>query len=115
MPLSNGKMSLIERAKQKILELNIEELRKNGIFRPPELYKIRVTHPPLEFLGLKAKQEEIFSEELSGAVYIHYPFCPQRCGYCHFEIYENNNPLMKELPDLLIKNIRLLKLSLIHI
>ena len=104
-------MNLIERAKKIKLELNINELRENGIFRPPEKYKIRVTHPPLEFLGFKAEQEEIFSDEISGDVYIHYPFCPKPCGYCHFQIYPNQHHLIKELPDLLMKNIKLFKLK----
>ncbi|MBW2984785.1 coproporphyrinogen III oxidase family protein [Candidatus Woesearchaeota archaeon] len=83
------------------------EVREKGISRPPEQYRIRVTYPPLATIESTVDEEKVRSSLLSGAVYIHYPFCSNRCGSCHFELYEDP----EGYAELLIKNILMLNVE----
>jgi len=101
-------MSIIEDAKEIRESLNIEELRENGISRPPEKFRMRVTYPPFSLIETTASKEEIYGySKLRGAVYIHYPFCPNECNTCQYDIYK----YMGGYLELLKENIRMLNVE----
>ncbi|MFE0132931.1 coproporphyrinogen-III oxidase family protein [Streptomyces sp. NPDC059037] len=71
-------------AEAALRELDLADLATAGILQPVENYYLIGTYPPL-----KAMEEMRGEDFLSGvgrncSVYLHIPFCEQRCTFCHF-------------------------------
>ena len=71
-------------AERAVAALPLDELTRIGVFLPVEDYYLVGTYPPL-----KAMQPMPAAEALAGLtprcnLYLHIPFCEQRCTFCHF-------------------------------
>jgi oxygen-independent coproporphyrinogen-3 oxidase len=69
---------------------HIDELRRSGLFPLDGEYFPAIFYPPIPMCP-SGKEEELFAGVLSGATrplsfYVHIPFCPFRCIYCHWMV-----------------------------
>lgn len=62
----------------------LSELEKHGILLDPANYYLVGTYPPLK--AMEPAEDTRFLQRATSAcsVYIHIPFCAQRCTFCHF-------------------------------
>lgn len=81
---------LIKIAQEKVNFFNPEQLRKVGFIPKEGLYFPAIYYPPITMYP-KSNEEELFrgfnyNIKYPLSVYIHIPFCPSKCLYCHWVI-----------------------------
>jgi len=107
---------LIALADKRIASLNMEELNKNGFLPKQGEYFPAIFYPPIPMYP-KAREEELLKGRLTLgtplAIYIHIPFCPAHCRYCHWVVsIGNTQQEMDEYLTYLEKEIALYKQKL---
>lgn len=85
---------LINLAREKIKSFNPEELRNAGLLPTDGSYFPAIYYPPIPMYP-ESNQDEIFNtyryEGEKAIAYIHIPFCPSKCVYCHWVTFKNNS------------------------
>lgn len=71
-------------AKQAVACLPLPLLERLGILQPIENYYLIGTYPPLKAMGSVDPMEFIPQATANCSIYLHIPFCEQRCTFCHF-------------------------------
>lgn len=97
---------LTEIAEEKVESFNVEELKSAGFIPRNGLYFPAIYYPPITMYP-KSNEDEVFANfkynsEDPLSVYIHIPFCPKRCLYCHWVVYVGNS---QEDMDYYLKNL----------
>jgi len=82
------KEQLVRIAREKVESFNSKELKNLGLIPLDDLYFPAIYYPPITMYP-KSDENEIFANYKHNnthllAVYIHIPFCPKRCLYCHW-------------------------------
>lgn len=73
-----------EEAQSALASLPLDALKGLGILQPIENYYLIGTYPPLKAMGAVDPMEFLPRATSSCNVYLHIPFCEQRCTFCHF-------------------------------
>ncbi len=79
----------IEKAKRELAELNVDEVKDSGILpdRGKDFFPV-VSYPPVIMYGPMDESRMFDNFQSRPAVpmigYLHIPFCPSRCTYCHW-------------------------------
>lgn len=73
-----------EEAAEAVRQLPLAELTAAGVIQSVEDYYLLGTYPPLKAMG--GVEPELFLPGITDScgVYVHIPFCEQRCTFCHF-------------------------------
>ena len=105
----------IEKAKQGLTDLDVEGVKDSGILpeRGKSFFPV-VSYPPVIMYG-DMKEDQLFNNfrnrranELIG--YLHIPFCPSRCTYCHWITKtKSKDDVVETYLDYLIKEMALYK------
>jgi oxygen-independent coproporphyrinogen III oxidase len=79
---------LIKIAREKVKSFNLEGLKDAGLIPLNGLFFPAIYYPPLTMYP-PSSEDEIFANYRHNsknplAMYIHIPFCPSRCVYCHW-------------------------------
>lgn len=82
---------VIEETKKDFRKIDFTIINKNLGERVFDRYCSAATYPPLKSMNADLSDKDIFSEwnfvkNAPLNVYIHFPFCAQRCTFCHFNI-----------------------------
>ncbi|MHC5702407.1 coproporphyrinogen-III oxidase family protein [Streptomyces tirandamycinicus] len=75
---------VVEEARASFRALPISTLEKLGILQSIENYYLIGTYPPLKAMGSVEPMEFLPKATEMCSVYLHIPFCEQRCSFCHF-------------------------------
>src|ERR671914_3094285 len=75
---------VLSEAERAVDEMEIEELAALGILQPLESYYLIGTYPPLKAMDEIPPHEALAGLTRAVNVYLHLPFCHQRCTFCHF-------------------------------
>ncbi len=84
---------LIALADKKIASYGIEELKETGFMPREGLYFPAIYYPPIPMYPAAKEEELLKGCPAPGsplAIYIHIPFCPSHCRYCHWVISIGN-------------------------
>lgn len=86
---------LIKIAQEKVESFNSRQLKDIGFTPIDGLYFPAIYYPPIPMYP-KSSEEEMFNNfkynsETPLSVYIHIPFCPSRCLYCHWVVSVGNS------------------------
>ncbi len=83
-------MERIDDARRRLQLLNAEELHRAGLIPTGGLYYPTIYYPPIPMYGPGDEASILdglsYDESRPAAVYIHIPFCPSRCLYCHWMV-----------------------------
>ncbi len=71
-------------AQRSLAAMPIDRLADIGILQPIENYYLVGTYPPLKAMGEITPAETFTSLTRNANIYLHLPFCEQRCTFCHF-------------------------------
>ena len=87
--------ALIGIAQEKVEALNLQELKNVGLMPLSGLFFPSIYYPPLTMYP-KSNEDEIFANYKHDrdnplSVYIHIPFCPSHCLYCHWVVSIGNS------------------------
>lgn len=86
---------LIRIAQENIKSFNPKELEALGFMPRNGLYFPAIYYPPIPAYPKSNADEMLndfmFNNEEPLSVYIHIPFCPSRCAYCHWLVSINNS------------------------
>jgi len=90
--------SVLKCAVEKVKKLNAEELLREGLLARNGYYLPMLFYPPPCWSFQEMGEEKFFQNfstctQESFGIYVHIPFCMQRCSYCSFPIVEEiSNP-----------------------
>ncbi|MGK5627721.1 coproporphyrinogen-III oxidase family protein [Streptomyces sp. URMC 123] len=73
-----------DEAQSALAGLPLDALTELGILQPIENYYLIGTYPPLKAMGAVDPMDFLPQATSSCNVYLHIPFCEQRCTFCHF-------------------------------
>ena len=97
---------LIKAAEEKIGSFNVTELKNAGFIPLDGLYFPAIYYPPIPMYPKSNENEMLnnfkYNSEAPLSVYIHIPFCPSRCLYCHWVVSVGNS--VEEM-DYYLKNL----------
>ena len=93
----------IDLARAEVSNLAVDELVREGVLLDDHRFMPVITYPPVT-LYPKAEPEDLLGRNTAPpagpcAVYVHIPFCPFKCHYCHW--VKKINPPWKEVDDYL--------------
>src|SRR5215204_6557744 len=71
-------------AERAVAALPLDELTRIGVFLPVEDYYLVGTYPPLKAMDPLPAAEALAGLTPTCNLYLHIPFCEQRCTFCHF-------------------------------
>ncbi|MET8079251.1 coproporphyrinogen-III oxidase family protein [Streptomyces sp. NPDC005303] len=71
-------------ARSAVDNLPLATLERLGILQPIENYYLIGTYPPLKAMGSVEPADFLPQATRVCSVYLHIPFCEQRCTFCHF-------------------------------
>jgi oxygen-independent coproporphyrinogen III oxidase len=104
--------ALIERAREKIAELRVDELKAAhvlpdaGSFMPVVIYPHIQYYPPADADALLSR--ETIRPDFPYALYVHIPFCAFSCHYCHWvKMINPGDAVVDDYLDTLIEEMRL--------
>ncbi|MCZ7586565.1 MAG: coproporphyrinogen III oxidase family protein [Deltaproteobacteria bacterium] len=80
--------ALVERANARIAEWHVDGLAAAGILPPADRYMPVITYPPITMYP-PTEPETVFNDDvnpppLPSTAYVHIPFCPFQCHFCHW-------------------------------
>ncbi|AOR32324.1 radical SAM protein [Streptomyces fodineus] len=75
---------VLDEARASVAALPLPALEKLGILQPIENYYLIGTYPPLKAMGSARPERFLPLATDRCSVYVHIPFCEQRCTFCHF-------------------------------
>ncbi|MFC5187221.1 coproporphyrinogen-III oxidase family protein [Actinomadura harenae] len=73
-----------DEAHSAVAGLPLETLKTLGILQSVENYYLIGTYPPLKAMGTVEPMDFLPQATDSCNIYLHIPFCEQRCTFCHF-------------------------------
>jgi coproporphyrinogen III oxidase-like Fe-S oxidoreductase len=75
---------VLHEARRRFRALDLEQLRRLGVWQDAEKYYLIGTYPPLK--AMHDLESDVFLKEATAScnTYVHIPFCEQRCSFCHF-------------------------------
>lgn len=79
-----GFREVLDEAQTAVSRLPLATLQELGVLQPIENYYLVGTYPPLKAMGTADPQEFLPHATSACNVYLHIPFCEQRCTFCHF-------------------------------
>lgn len=75
---------VLDEALMELERLPLASLEELGVLQPIENYYLIGTYPPLKAMGTADPHEFIPRVTATCSIYLHIPFCEQRCTFCHF-------------------------------
>jgi oxygen-independent coproporphyrinogen III oxidase len=75
---------IVAEAQKSLAAMPLAELSDLGILQPIENYYLVGTYPPLKAMDDITPAETFAGVTERANIYLHLPFCEQRCTFCHF-------------------------------
>ncbi len=74
----------IEAARERAAHIDLDGLRRAGVYLRPLEYYLVGTYPPLKAMGPADPSQVLAGASANCNIYVHLPFCEQQCTFCHF-------------------------------